>query len=424
MTIGNILADTHYTVIEDENGYQTEGYVVRQGEQGGVMTDAGDTLRFVNTRDTGSLEIVKNLDGRTAEFGREFEFTVTLSRNDNIALAGTYLTQSGRTVAFEDNAAGGVTARVRVAGGGSLTILGIPSGTSYTVSEADYTADRYTTTSTGAVGVVETAAVRATFLNTRANPGYGALTVTKTVEAIGGAEIPDTQFVFDIALTLEDGEDFTGTLRTTRTSGETGRLYFNGGAASIRLSHGESVTLSGIPLGTRYTVTERAAQDMRVSSTGSEGAIKGTGHMAAFVNTMTQAYTDLIVRKAWNDANDAQKLRPQSVTVDVTRNGQTITTLTLNAANRWTQTLTQLPMFDDNGEAYDYDVVENDVPEGYTASVVTRGTTFTVINTHRIDDGFVPVDPENRRRGGLTILDDLGVPLGGGINMNEGDCFN
>lgn len=424
VTIGNILVDTHYTVIEDENGYQTEGYVVRQGEQGGVMTDAGDTLRFVNTRDTGSLEIVKNLDGRTAEFGREFEFTVTLSRNDNIALAGTYLTQSGRTVAFEDNAAGGVTARVRVAGGGSLTILGIPSGTSYTVSEADYTADRYTTTSTGAVGVVETAAVRATFLNTRANPGYGALTVTKTVEAIGGAEIPDTQFVFDIALTLEDGEDFTGTLRTTRTSGETGRLYFNGGAASIRLSHGESVTLSGIPLGTSYTVTERAAQDMRVSSTGSEGAVKGTGHMAAFVNTMTQAYTDLIVRKAWNDANDAQKLRPQSVTVDVTRNGQTITTLTLNAANRWTQTLTQLPMFDDNGEAYDYDVVENDVPEGYTASVVTRGTTFTVINTHRIDDGFVPVDPENRRRGGLTILDDLGVPLGGGINMNEGDCFN
>lgn len=424
VTIGNILVDTHYTVIEDENGYQTEGYVVRQGEQGGVMTDAGDTLRFVNTRDTGSLEIVKNLDGRTAEFGREFEFTVTLSRNGNIALAGTYLTQSGRTVAFEDNAAGGVTARVRVAGGGSLTILGIPSGTSYTVSEADYTADRYTTTSTGAAGVVETAAVRATFLNTRANPGYGALTVTKTVEAIGGAEIPDTQFVFDIALTLEDGEDFTGTLRTTRTSGETGRLYFNGGAASIRLSHGESVTLSGIPLGTSYTVTERAAQDMRVSSTGSEGAIKGTGHMAAFVNTMTQAYTDLIVRKAWNDANDAQKLRPQSVTVDVTRNGQTITTLTLNAANRWTQTLTQLPMVDDNGEAYDYDVVENDVPEGYTASVVTRGTTFTVINTHRIDDGFVPVDPENRRRGGLTILDDLGVPLGGGINMNEGDCFN
>ena len=424
VTIGNILVDTHYTVIEDENGYQTEGYVVRQGEQGGVMTDAGDTLRFVNTRDTGSLEIVKNLDGGTAEFGREFEFTVTLSRNDNIALAGTYLTQSGRTVAFEDNAAGGVTARVRVAGGGSLTILGIPSGTSYTVSEADYTADRYTTTSTGAVGVVETAAVRATFLNTRANPGYGALTVTKTVEAIGGAEIPDTQFVFDIALTLEDGEDFTGTLRTTRTSGETGSLYFNGGAASIRLSHGESVTLSGIPLGTSYTVTERAAQDMRVSSTGSEGAITGTGHMAAFVNTMTQAYTDLIVRKAWNDANDAQKLRPQSVTVDVTRNGQTITTLTLNAANRWTQTLTQLPMFDDNGEAYDYDVVENDVPEGYTASVVTRGTTFTVINTHRIDDGFVPVDPENRRRGGLTILDDLGVPLGGSINMNEGDCFN
>ena len=69
-------------------------------------------------------------------------------------------------------------------------------------------------------------------------------------------------------------------------------------------------------------------------------------------------------------------------------------------------------------------VADGQVRRLFTASVVTRGTTFTVINTHRIDDGFVPVDPENRRRGGLTILDDLGVPLGGGINMNEGDCFN
>ncbi len=172
VTIGNILADTHYTVIEDENGYQTEGYVVRQGEQGGVMTDAGDTLRFVNTRDTGSLEIVKNLDGRTAEFGREFEFTVTLSRNDNIAFGRHVSPQSGRTVAFEDNAAGGVTARVRVAGGGSLTILGIPSGTSYTVSEADYT-DRYDHEHRRCRRGGKTA-VRATFLNTRANPGYGA----------------------------------------------------------------------------------------------------------------------------------------------------------------------------------------------------------------------------------------------------------
>ena len=81
-------------------------------------------------------------------------------------------------------------------------------------------------------------------------------------------------------------------------------------------------------------------------------------------------------------------------------------------------------MVDENGEAYVYAVRETDVPEGYTASVTARGMTFTVINTHRIDDGFTPVDPDKRRRGGLTILDDLGVPLGGDINMTEGDCFN
>lgn len=192
-----------------------------RANQGGVMTDAGDTLRFVNTRDTGSLEIVKNLDGGTAEFGREFEFTVTLSRNDNIALAGTYLTQSGRTVAFEDNAAG------RRDGAGSRCGRRIAHDSGHSVRHelhglrSGLHGGSLHDHEHRAVGVVETAAVRATFLNTRANPGYGALTVTKTVEAIGGAEIPDTQFVFDIALTLEDGEDFTGTLRTTRTSGET-----------------------------------------------------------------------------------------------------------------------------------------------------------------------------------------------------------
>ena len=115
-----------------------------------------------------------------------------------------------------------MTARVRVAGGGSLTILGIPSGTSYTVSKR-ITADRYDHehrrcrrggTNGGTRNLPQHAS----------QSGLRALTVTKTVEAIGGAEIPDTQFVFDIALTLEDGEDFTGTLRTTRTSGETGRL--------------------------------------------------------------------------------------------------------------------------------------------------------------------------------------------------------
>ena len=425
-TIGNILADTRFEVTEDENGYRTEGYVVSRETQSGVMTGEGDALRFVNTRDTGRLAIIKNLEGSTAEYGREFEFTVTLRRTDSIALAGTYRTTSGQRIVFTANRDGSATARVNVAGGSSVTIVGIPSGTTYAVTEADYSAERYTESSVNANGtIVSDVTTQATFLNTRANPGYGALTITKTVEAIGGAAIPDTKFTFDIALTLENGDAFTGTVRTTNRSGETDRLYFANGTASIQLGDGESLTLSGIPLGADYAVTERAAQNMRTTATGAAGTIRGTTHTAAFVNTMTQAYTDLTVRKAWNDANDAQKLRPQSVTVDVTRNGQTLTRLTLSAENRWTQTLTELPMFDDNGEAYVYDVRETEVPEGYTASVTARGMTFTVINTHRIDDGFTPIDPNNRRRGGgLTILDDLGVPLGGGINMNEGDCFN
>ena len=424
-TIGNILADTHFEVTEDENGYRTEGYVVSEKTQSGVMTSEGGELSFVNTRDTGRLAIIKNLEGSTAEYGRGFDFTVTLRRTDDVALAGTYRTLNDQKIVFTANEDGSATARVGVAGGSSVTIVGIPSGTSYSIAEADYSGDRYTVSSANANGtIVSDVTTQATFLNTRANPNTGALTITKTVEAIAGAEIPDTKFTFDITLRLENGDAFNETVRTTNQNGETDRLRFTNGTASVELGDGESITLSGLPLRSRYTVTERAAEDMRATATGNTGTIWGTAHTAAFINTMTQAYTDLTVRKAWNDANDAQKLRPQRVTVEVTRNGQTLTRLTLSDENRWTQTLTELPMVDENGEAYVYAVRETDVPEGYTASVTARGMTFTVINTHRIDDGFTPVDPDKRRRGGLTILDDLGVPLGGDINMNEGDCFN
>ena len=44
-----------------------------------------------------------------------------------------------------------------------------------------------------------------------------------------------------------------------------------------------------------------------------------------------------------------------------------------------------------------------------------------ITNTHN-PDRFTPTTPDDPEL--LTLIEDNMVPLGGNINMNEGDCFN
>ena len=82
-------------------------------------------------------------------------------------------------------------------GGQSKTATGLPAGTGYTVTEADYSSEGYVTTSTGDTGTIDeqTPAV-AEFTNTRDT--FGDLTVMKTV--VGNAPTADKEFSFTASL--------------------------------------------------------------------------------------------------------------------------------------------------------------------------------------------------------------------------------
>ena len=90
----------------------------------------------------------------------------------------------------------------------------------------------------------------------------GDLIISKTVAGNGGEE----DRVFDFTLTLEKNEhganvddDYKTTLTTTTDEGtttQTGALTVKGGTASFKLTHGQTLTIEGIPEGTKYTVTE------------------------------------------------------------------------------------------------------------------------------------------------------------------------
>ncbi|MFT4005111.1 MAG: DUF5979 domain-containing protein [Lacrimispora sp.] len=58
--------------------------------------------------------------------------------------------------------------KISLADGESITITGLPDGTKYQVTEADYSSERYTTTSTGNTGIIRTLeTASAAFVNNR-----------------------------------------------------------------------------------------------------------------------------------------------------------------------------------------------------------------------------------------------------------------
>lgn len=88
------------------------------------------------------------------------------------------------------------------------------------------------------------------------------------------------------------------------------------------------------------------------------------------------------VLKAWADKGH-EKERPQTVIVQLLRDGRVFDTVTLNAANNWRYTWDKL------NDRYTWTVVEKEL-EGYTVTVTREGVTFVVTNTCTED---VPDEP-------------------------------
>ena len=100
------------------------------------------------------------------------------------------------------------------------------------------------------------------------------------------------------------------------------------------------------------------------------------------VNTHQTDLTSVSVTKIWNDADNQDGIRPPSVSVSLLANKQVKETITLDEGNNWTHIFTDLPKKQDGVDIV-YEVVENDVPEGYEVEISGTATVgFQAINTH------------------------------------------
>ena len=83
--------------------------------------------------------------------------------------------------------------------------------------------------------------------------------------------------------------------------------------------------------------------------------------------------SELKIVKLWNDGTQASK-RPQSVDVDIFKNGEKFESVTLDAENNWTFVLA-------DSEDCAWTAVERNVPDGYTVTIQNNEKTIQITNT-------------------------------------------
>ncbi|MBP3479425.1 MAG: VWA domain-containing protein [Oscillospiraceae bacterium] len=229
------------------------------------------------------ISISKSMaDGTTPD--AVFTFDVTLTAPAGVTLAAEYDTvlvaADGTETSGKISVSGG-KAVATVKPGQTLHIIGLPTGTTYTVTErrSDGYLQSDATGITGSVAANHMSAV--SFVN-RVR-GVGSLNVVKAVEYLNGAVKTDAAASkkFPVTVTVTDGDVLY-----------TGKVYVDGtetdvtdGVISFEIVDGQTVTITNLPEAYTYTVVEGAlpAGYAYVGGTGLTGTIT-TGVSNAVLN--------------------------------------------------------------------------------------------------------------------------------------------
>ena len=371
-----------YTVEEEA----ADGFTTQKTGDTGEITTEKSTAAFTNTRKEGNLAVTKTVESPVASdraVDTTYEITVTL---DDKTISGTY---GGMT--FTDG-----VATFELADGESISAIGLPEGTAYTVEEKAY--DLFDVTYIGQTGTIpKDDTADAAVENTRK---LGDLEVTKTVVSSTAA---DKTKEFSFRVTLSD----------TAVSGTYGDMTFTDGVAEFTLADGGTRSATGLPAGITYTVEEEKADGFTVSYTGKEGTISAEKSTAAVTNSSTQ-YS---VEKIWDDSDDRDGVRPQTVTMQLYRAAGSGAPAEVEGATAvlpmedgsLTYTWTSLETADENGDPYVYSVREVGETDGKIADS-SGGMTYSV-SYDTSEEGKTkvtnrhPVGPEK------TVYSDIGCTV-------------
>ena len=134
-----------------------------------------------------------------------------------------------------------------------------------------------------------------------------------------------------------------------------------------------------------YTVREQGEKDGTLTLASKDFAVTYGEDGHSVTNTLNNPKIQITGSKVWDDKDDQDGIRPESVVVNLLADGKdTGKSATLTKENSWTFSFKDLDTYDADGKAISYSVVEPAVPEGYSCSITgSQDKGFTITNTHK-----------------------------------------
>ena len=259
-TASDIGSSFYYMITETDGGVKGMSYadaqlvtvsVTYDDENNAVVATASpNPVVFINTYtrpdpDLAEIRLTKKvLDSGGKEYAEgSFSFEVSLTNRPE----------------YSENGFANGKAAVSVDGGATV-VLTVPFGAEYEITEINVP-DGYTDSTEKLKGVADVGTVGLIYNNIKTveAPKTGSLTLSKILVADGRTVKGGRKFTFKIELL---GSDFTGDANGVR---------FDNGVARAELNGGESVTMTGLPAGVQYAVTEEHAYGYYLLSGNSSG---------------------------------------------------------------------------------------------------------------------------------------------------------
>lgn len=236
---------------EVEDGYETDYDITNPGTIEENATDKTTTITNAipeeNQKSFGSLEITKkvvNWKGKEVNEEREFVFKITLTDADGKQLEGS--TTYG-DLAFTDS-----KATTTLKSGETVVVEGIPSGYHYKVEEE--TPNGYTLAMTNQEGEVKEGTKTTVLAVNKKDKSEKKKSVDLTLAKRVTGNGEGGEFVFHVSLTglaKSTQYEVSNSTESSFTSDDYGNAD-----VEVKLKADEKAVIKGIPVGTKYTVTE------------------------------------------------------------------------------------------------------------------------------------------------------------------------
>ncbi len=402
------------TIISDEDGYATKYntdsiyglpmgvYTVRETKapRGYIKSNASYTF-IIRKEDDNKIVLVGKLSGAGDEAAMIFENKV----DSTVTGGGIWIRKTdgaGNALAgakFRITDAGGAVVAEITSGANGIAMTGkkdLELGAEYTVTEISGVPGYALSASPQKVTLSEDGKyVTLTFTNP-AKTGTAVIEATKQYnEQLSGGD-----FTFELTdsdgnvLTAKNDKNGTVSFTLEYTGADIGyRVYtlreVNGGADNITYdSHEEEIIV--------YISDNGAATlDCQVEYHDGE---------AVFTNRTVGKVT-LTAEKVWDDENDKDGIRPESVAVKILANGtDTGKALTLSKANGWKDSV-ELDKYDVEGKEIVYTLEEVSVKEYKSVVSGSAADGFTITNSHTPKEE-PPVEPETINISAKKVWDD------------------